>query len=543
MQIAREQAKGRVWRFAAAWPRVLLGALAVAYTLVFVRTNLTGTGDINMLAVFQQDEFSQFRVLSRMLQPKESLFAWAVDFVVYRHYFYGYPFYLASVAATAPLWAAIGFGDPAAATAAFMLVLRLMSVVLVVASILLLIAMWDGYRRPLLAAAMFIFLGSLPAVVYNNHWWHPDGLLTLLCTLTLFALSRDNLRFGRWFVAAAVFCGLATGTKMVGLYFFLTIATYLAVALFQRRLTAGRAVRQGLLFVAVMTLAIVVSNPLLLVPRTASQIVDTMVFQATSESQRGDTRGFVAWYDEVLEVSFGYWWLYIVPFAACVWGIVRGGERRLLNLLILTWVIPFTLYVISEISFKKSYYLIPFALPLFSCLMNPDLWHLRRHWEQRRLVPLAIVALGVLAYAANMPHYMRVNAQMYDGYLTREQASPALAFFYGLEREQLGQGGEATFFRDPYIYVPERPGFKVEYMRRWGGATYEEVRAANPDFILLQHSYIDRFTRPQETATEWQREMAAQSLAFYTDARNNTISGYERVFETEFGVAFRRAGR
>ena len=71
---------------------------------------------------------------------------------------------------------------------------------------------------------LFVLLVSVPAVVQNNQWWHPDGITFLLVVLTLFFLKRDNLRFGWNFLLAAAMCGIATATKLVGVYFFLAVA-------------------------------------------------------------------------------------------------------------------------------------------------------------------------------------------------------------------------------------------------------------------------------------------------------------------------------
>src|SRR5262249_9618114 len=133
----------------------------------------------------------------------------------------------------------------------------------------------------------------------------------LFVVSTILALARDNLRFGRWFYLAAAFCGLATGTKMIGLWFFLCVALYLFLGWLHRRTLTdqhaaaslpepadasaetpggpspkrasaglrswaglGAPLRQGALFLVVMILAIVASNPLLTVPGTAKKYYD-----------------------------------------------------------------------------------------------------------------------------------------------------------------------------------------------------------------------------------------------------------------------------
>lgn len=514
---------------------LVLLILACANLLLFVPPNLTGAHDKNMLAAFQQDEYVQFGVLDSMLTADGSPIASLVDFVAYGHYYYGYPFYLTSTAFTFPLWVATGFATPADHTQSYMLLLRLMSLVPVSASILLIIWMWTRFRYVVRAAFIFLFLSVLPAVVYNNSWYHPDGLLTILVTLTIFALYRDNLAFGRWFVAAAVFCGLTAGTKVVGLFFFLTIAVYLLMGIQQGRLDWRRILIKGVLFVGVMGLTIVVSNPLLLVPRTSNQIFNTMFLQATGESQRGSSRGPLAWYVEQLRNDFGGWWLYLAAFAACVYGIVRGGKYRLLNIIILTWAIPFSLYCITVVTFKKSYYFIPIALPLFSCILNPEIWNFQGFMRARRWGALGLLSALVLIYLVNVPGYIENNTGMYRYFVNREAQSPSLAFYNKLDTQylRLEHNQRLTIFRDPYIYIP--PSDQYEIHMKWGAATYNDISAANPDLIVLQRSYIDSYARPNTSPTAM-----ADSGRFYDDARRNGITGYHLLLEDEFGVAFLR---
>src|SRR5262249_17864443 len=144
-----------------------------------------------------------------------------------------------------------------------------LSPIFMVTAILLLVYLWTGFRSAARSVLLFIFLGSIPAVFLNNMFWHPDSLVTLFVVLTIFSLAKDELRFGWWFYLAAASSGLATGIKVIGLFFFLSIGTYLLFGLVHRRLDLKRVFKHGGLFVAVMVAAIVVSNPLLLLPTEA----------------------------------------------------------------------------------------------------------------------------------------------------------------------------------------------------------------------------------------------------------------------------------
>jgi len=246
---------------------------ATAYVLLFVPANLTGAKDANMLATFQVDEWIQYPFLMQMTTPGDTARETLTNFLVYGHYYYGYPFYLTSALAILPLRATLGFAPleaTASGTTANMLVLRQLSPLFMVIGVLLLVYCWTGFEHLGRSLLVLLLLLTAPAVFDNNLWWHPESLTLLFVALTIFALYRDDLRFGRWFVVAAVACGLAAGTKQSGFWFVLTIAVYLSLRLRSDGLRAT--LKRGLLFLGVMALTLIISNPLLLVPSIAREI-------------------------------------------------------------------------------------------------------------------------------------------------------------------------------------------------------------------------------------------------------------------------------
>ena len=68
---------------------------------------------------------------------------------------------------------------------------------------------------------------SIPLVVTNDLWWHPDSLAVLSVVVTLLFLDLDKQRFGRYFFIAAAACGVAIGIKYEGVFFALAIPIYL----------------------------------------------------------------------------------------------------------------------------------------------------------------------------------------------------------------------------------------------------------------------------------------------------------------------------
>ncbi len=82
---------------------LLLLGLSIFLFILLVFPNATGAKDINMVAVFEIDEFAQYPHLLRMLTRGDTLYQTIRNFVVYLHYFYGYPFYFFSALAALPV--------------------------------------------------------------------------------------------------------------------------------------------------------------------------------------------------------------------------------------------------------------------------------------------------------------------------------------------------------------------------------------------------------------------------------------------------------
>ena len=197
----------------------LLLFMAVIAFVLFALPNAVASQNLAMVQIFQPDEAAPLPYVLQMIAPAPTLNLALRNFIFYNYYYYGFPFFAASALLLLPLQWLGRLGD----IPLIMLVLRqFVSVLPMLAALLLLVYMQDGfrsYRSPVL----FAFLLSVPAVVQNNSWYHPDGITFLLVVMTIYFLKRDNLRFGRNFLLAAVMSGVATATKLVGVYFFLAV--------------------------------------------------------------------------------------------------------------------------------------------------------------------------------------------------------------------------------------------------------------------------------------------------------------------------------
>jgi len=523
-------------------------ALAFAYCALFIPPNLTGADDANMLAPVEIDEFTMHRIVMRMLTLGDSLTETLRHWLGTGVYHYGYPFFLSSALFALPIKALheIGAisGDP---TQAYLVVLRQLSPLWMAAAIVLLIHLWTGFRSTVLLIGAFLFLAFVPGILKNNLWWHPDSLATLFVVAGLCSLAKDHHRFGRWYYAAAILCGLATGTKLVGLYFVLPLAVYVGWAAIGRVMPWPKVAKHLGLFLALWLISYVLTNPQLLVPRMAEYILWSF-FQAGKEGSFAAAQPEVwpplIWYD-LLNDPFGFWWMYVLALGACGMGLLFDPKTRLLNALILAWTCSYGFVLIFLVTRRQPYYAILLFLPLFSCLMNPVLWS-RDKWPQRVKLPCLLgSSLAILLCCVQFAAYLKTDVHVYRRTLNREDAQASLGFFRALETNYLATLPPSTslvVFRDPYVYVPPRTNFVIHW--KHGQLTYDEVETLKPDLILLQRDYVERYCQPEaiQQRLEEHKPLAERIYHLYSDAQQDTMKGFRKVFETEFAVAFAKNG-
>lgn len=336
--------------------------IAIALFTLYALPNAAASKNLAMVQVFSADESLPLPTVLRMVAPSGSLEQTAKNFIFYGYYPYGLVYFAWSAAVVYPLqWLGLS-GN----TAWVMLVLRQMvSVLPMLAALMFLVFLQDGFRT-YRSYILFVFLAVIPAVVQNNLWWHPDGLVTLFAVLTLFFLVRDRLRFGAGFYIAALACGLAIGTKLVGVFFFLAVAVYLLLGIVQKKASWPRLLRAGGLFILVMAATYLLTNPYLFFASARAEFIKTMIGQGASLSTGYGVvyaKGIIASWPIVREF-FGEAVFILAAIACTLWGILRG-TRRILYLLIFAWFIPLSLTVFFFSHFKFQYWL-PAILPVIS---------------------------------------------------------------------------------------------------------------------------------------------------------------------------------
>jgi len=515
-------------------------AISAAVFLIFLIPDGSGAADPGMLAVFEVDEYAQYPHLVKMLTPGATLYQSLRNFTVYEHYFYGYPFYFFSAVAVLPLKLALG-ASWQEHTRTLVTALRLLVNVLpMVGTLLLLVWIQTRFRTLWKAAGLFILLLCVPGVVVNNLWWHPDSLAFFFVILTLYFLDRDDLRFGRNFFLAAAACGLAAGTKYLGLFYVLAVPLYLIWGMVEKRIRPGRAALLGLGFVAVMAAAIVISNPLLLLPQERAEIIAVQKLQMVQTGKGiflANPSGLLeSGYPEDIRVHYGELYFLVLGFASLCAGLARPEHRRL-NALILAWMIPFTAVILAS-GTRRTHYFLPVLIPLFSTINNlfPDTLDLsRRNSTGLKRALAAALGLAVVTQAAL---FVRTDMQIVKTQLAREENSASLKFTEAVRDNVLSKLPEtpSVIYRDWRVYFPASAGQQVEM--NWELASYPYIEALKPDLILLEHENTALYSQPFVVEQAVDSGDMAATHAFYGDAANGRIRGYAWVYTDNFGSVF-----
>ncbi len=537
---------------------VILILMSCVYLLVFIPPNLTGAKDPNMLAAFR-DEFPiygsnervQFKVLISMMTSTGTLYETLKNTLFYGYYNYGYTFFLTSALMVFPLRLVGKLFQSSISTTAYMVILRQLSPLFMLTAILLLVYLWTGFKSMVKSVLLFVFLGSIPAIFLNNMFWHPDSLLTLFVVFTIFSLAKDQLRFGTWYYMAAASCGLATGTKVIGLFFFLAVAVYLVLGLLHQSVTLRGFLKHGFMAFVMMVLIVVLSNPLLLIPNIAKQYGAVLTEQAERNAWWLDRKRVTDplwWYTEpgpegspTLQDAFGFWWLYVLVLLGCLLGIAYNREKRILNIIILTWIMPASLYLLFLMGHKGSPDFIPVFLPMMSCIGNLFGLYFGNGSGRGKTPALVLAGTSILLCALQFAYYVPTDLNAYVSILNRENRSSSIRFYQQLSDiylSRLSQNERISIVREVKLYLPPSPNWDDDF--KWGMFGYDYINDIKPDLILLSTDAINRRSDPAQISDIYppDREQWLRSYDFYHDAKMGSLTGFCKLLETDFGVAF-----
>lgn len=517
----------------------ILLLILVAYFMLMGFPNAVGSEDARMVKIFEPDEGVPLPYVLDMIKPADSIKQALVNFIDYNYYFYGYPYFAYSAALLLPLKAAGALTQ----YPLIMLILRQMvSVLPVLGAIYLLVRAQRDREQRWFSFFLLAFLLAVPGVVRNNFWWHPDGLAVLAVVVTILLLNQDRFRFGKHFYWAAFFCGAATGVKYTGLYFFLTIGVYLIWGWVSKQIDFKKMVGRGLVFIFIMAAGVFLTNPLLYNASVRQDYFE--VFQRESFLL---STGYNVSYGKgiqsgapVIQEYFGTWIFIGVALFAPVLGILRKRDV-LLNVLIITWVIPLTLFLLVSTHLKFQY-LLPVALPLFSSLgvyfatlkdgkADPAVGGKRgQGWVVFSLFAVLVIGFQFVSY-------IRTDVEMYTARLQREATSPSIGFYHEAV-QHLGPLPEEHLYvySDVRIYVPDDSPWGL--VTSFQLLTYDYIQSKNPAVLLLMEQRIRDYLNPDVEGIDSQE--LEISREFYRDADAGSIQGYHLVYRNDYGLAFVR---
>lgn len=510
---------------------LVLCLIACGYFFAFLFTNIQGCADSTMLSVKNLDEFSQYGRLEDMFKAQENFGATIKNFFYYDYYYYGFIFFFLSWIVIAPiviifdtniLWLNI-------------LILRQFGVILSICSVFLLVYLWTNFKYYWRSIGIFIFLLTIPAVVQNNLWWHPDSLAILFIILTIFCLVKDQYRYQKFFYWSAVCCGLATGTKLLGVFFFLTIFTYLFYGFYTKKITLKKTLWLGCIFIIIMGLAVIISNPLLLIRKEFNTYysIQTTQSEYLKSGWVNKTNLQISDWLNLIKYSFTWPLVLLLSTLGLIWGWIqkKNAQLKLLAMLTLTWVIPYTLYVFCTVNLLSWKYLLPALLPLLAGI--GFYYNVSSKFIKTKLFLLLILII----FSAQLIIIKNAFYIYHNAYVWTEK-NPGIVFYNQIKDKIItSENHTTTIYRDFDIYFPNTD--KISVTQKYGTITYADLTQINPDYILLEKGKINLYSN-QATEEFIDAQNAPATKQFYQDLMNNKLSNYQILYENDYAIALKK---
>ena len=501
-------------------------SLALASLLAFIMysiPNSKASENMAMVTMFEPDESAMIPIIKRMVGPHPNLVHTVYRFVAYGFYSYGFPHFAPSAVVLKLLsWFGQGENLPL-----MMLSMRqLISVLPMIASLWVLVYVQDQFKT-WLSVALLAFLLAVPAVVQNGYWWHPDGLVMLFSSLVLFFLWKDNRSFGKHFYFAAILCGILVALKVVGFFFFLTIAVVLVWGLIEKRLTWKQFFSKGLQFILLMALAIVAASPHLLIPNHRA-----LAFNVLKREILETSKGYGVFYEKglasawpTMHAFYGEAVFLVTVLGVSVWSL-WDEKTRFLRVLVLSWFIPLSTHLLFFSHFKYQYWL-PVALPMFSNLIVL-LPKEKKDWQNHnksRLVRILLLAIVILQFGL----FIKKDVDLFRVRNTRAENNPSIQFYEKALVELAPVTQDKLVYYDYRLYMPEKQGWMIE--NSFDLLTYDYIHSRNFDLLFLSQQRIRDYLHPSAIGID--PTTFAQSQAFYRDADEEKLEGYKLLLRDE----------
>ena len=510
------------------WTLVFLSVLIFcAYIIPNQSTSLNRA----MVSMYEPDEGAVYDVVQRMTLPKGRLDEQILRFILYDYYHYGFPFFGLAGLTALPFRITGNFENTPALMATMRQVVNVLPSLL---GILLLVYIQDRFSS-WRSIALFLLLNLIPGVVSNNLWLHPDGLAFFFSTVVIYFLWVDNRLLKKNFYLAAFFCGVLIATKLIGVYFFLTIATLLISGIIRKDLSFGQAVNKGFRFILVMGLGVLAANPFMFDFHSLGKYAFTFLRQIsaiTTGYELAYATGISAALKPMQE-AYGYLFFVLLSVIAMVYGSFRAKDRHLYTIL-LTWFIPLTVVVLFISHFKYQYWLpaiVSANSALYLLLPGND----QTQMSQKLGKSLALLATALIVVQAGL--FIPTNYNVLSNKVHRADHDPRILFYEKamLTLSPLTSKDSHTYY-DYRLYMPDKEGWWQE--TSFEMLDYGYIENGNFDVLLLLKQRIWDYTNPNAIGIDPDQLTVARF--FYNDALSGTIKNYVLLFEDEVGKVFVR---
>ncbi len=350
--------------------------VGILYFILFIFPNASTMGSDNPIVYLHTDEFVTYPIVERMLDFSPDVSVTWGRLIIYGDYHYGYPFYFLSMLTLLPLRIIQGTGFYNHTQVNILILRQIISVLPMILTAGVLTFVFTHFRKLWVSLFSFLFILTIPAVVRNNmHWWHPDALMILAIALTFLFLDLDKNRLGKYFFLAAAACGMASAIKLTGFFFFVTIPVYLLFAWRRRGEAFKRIILLGLLFVGIMLIVIVFSNPFLFYrsPREEMLAIQSLKLEELSEGYTHEKSPNYSlgpkYWRGTLTVSYGdpNFPVLLLLLLVLAGASIPGKD---IYWLLLAWIIPIGIYLMWFVAPKPDHYLLPLLIPLYATAIN-----------------------------------------------------------------------------------------------------------------------------------------------------------------------------
>ncbi len=527
--------------------------IGLVYFCLLIPANLTGAADPEMLSVFEVDEYAQYPHVIQMLTPGDTLYHSIRNFFIYQHYFYGFPFYFLSAISVFPL-KLLSPNWPENTRLIVCWLRMTINVLPMIFAIGIFTWLITRFKHRLISLSLFVFLLTIPAVLLNNFWWHPDSLSLFFISLVFLFLDLDEFRFGKYFSLAAAACGYTVGIKYQGLYFALAIPLLLIYAILRKRLSWKKAVNKAIIFVVIMMVFFIFSNPLLLLPQERAEIIRTQQIQFEQTGVGIFTIHSNALRNSLLLPSdirkyYAETWFFILAIIGLLMGFKGEEKQRIQSLLFLSYLMV-SFCITAYAATNRLHYFLPVAVPLLGFIADfyfigkrdfPAI-DLKFGTNIRKVMYGILTLLIAFQFSLNI----RLDHSLYRDQLSRETESSSIALYHQIENEIIPvlkskvNNRMIRVFRDWKVYFPDQEGFAVQM--DWNMATLDKINEWQPDLIILEEENLKEFSNPTIIDHAVNPEEMKLIHSFYQQAASDQIPGYDRIMQNSFGSVYVRVG-